>query len=168
MPDGFEEDKDGLPEWCLDDEDEEMGTFDASGAFLPLKVSARRRGWEPALLGSSSSPPTQLFSAPHPRPMQKGPKEPIPEEQELDFQGLEEEEEPSEGLEEEGPEAGEPVGCPAGLGPGRAGMGGFFARLGTCCPPTCRIRLLRSGRRVLRGGEEPGGSRAVSSRQCTR
>nr|XP_037846363.1 GRB10-interacting GYF protein 1 isoform X6 [Chlorocebus sabaeus] len=106
VPDGFEEDKDGLPEWCLDDEDEEMGTFDASGAFLPLKVSARRRGWEPALLGSSSSPPTQLFSAPHPRPMQKGPKEPIPEEQELDFQGLEEEEEPSEGLEEEGPEAG--------------------------------------------------------------
>lgn len=73
-PDGFEDDKDGLPEWCLDDEEEEMGTFDASGAFLPLK---------------------------------KGPKEPIPEEQELDFQGLEEEEEePSEGLEEEGPEAG--------------------------------------------------------------
>ncbi|XP_030788144.1 GRB10-interacting GYF protein 1 isoform X2 [Rhinopithecus roxellana] len=106
VPDGFEEDKDGLPEWCLDDEDEEMGTFDASGAFLPLKVSARRQGWEPALLGSSSSPPTQLFSAPHPHPMQKGPKEPIPEEQELDFQGLEEEEEPSEGLEEEGPEAG--------------------------------------------------------------
>ncbi|XP_011912656.1 PREDICTED: PERQ amino acid-rich with GYF domain-containing protein 1 isoform X1 [Cercocebus atys] len=106
VPDGFEEDKDGLPEWCLDDEDEEMGTFDASGAFLPLKVSARRRGWEPALLGSSSSSPTQLFSAPHPCPMQKGPKEPIPEEQELDFQGLEEEEEPSEGLEEEGPEAG--------------------------------------------------------------
>ncbi|XP_025131199.2 GRB10-interacting GYF protein 1 isoform X8 [Bubalus bubalis] len=53
-----------------------------------------------------------LFSATHlpvvsPRPMQKGPKEPIPEEQELDFQGLEEEEEePSEGLDEEGPEAG--------------------------------------------------------------
>lgn len=55
--------------------------------------------------------------------MQKGPKEPIPEEQELDFQGLEEEEEPSEGLEEEGPEAGEPVRCPAGLGPGQTGMG---------------------------------------------
>lgn len=36
--DGFDDDKDGLPEWCLDDEDEEMGTFDASGAFLPLKV----------------------------------------------------------------------------------------------------------------------------------
>lgn len=72
--DGFEDDKDGLPEWCLDDEDEEMGTFDASGAFLPLK---------------------------------KGPKEPIPEEQELDFQGLEEEEEePSDGVDEEGPEAG--------------------------------------------------------------
>lgn len=73
-PDGFDDDKDGLPEWCLDDEDEEMGTFDASGAFLPLK---------------------------------KGPKESIPEEQELDFQGLEEEEdEPAEGLDEEGPEAG--------------------------------------------------------------
>uniref|UniRef100_G3U9U3 GRB10 interacting GYF protein 1 n=1 Tax=Loxodonta africana TaxID=9785 RepID=G3U9U3_LOXAF len=73
-PDGFDDDKDGLPEWCLDDEDEEMGTFDASGAFLPLK---------------------------------KGPKEAIPEEQELDFQGLEEEEdEPSEGLDEEGTEAG--------------------------------------------------------------
>lgn len=50
-----------------------MGTFDASGAFLPLK---------------------------------KGPKDPIPEEQELDFQGLEEEEESSEGLDEERPEAG--------------------------------------------------------------
>ncbi|KAM4820520.1 LOW QUALITY PROTEIN: GRB10-interacting GYF protein 1 [Thomomys bottae] len=73
-PDGFDDDKDGLPEWCLDDEEEEMGTFDASGAFLPLK---------------------------------KGPKESIPEEQELDFQGLEEEEEePSEGLDGEVPESG--------------------------------------------------------------
>ncbi|XP_074839023.1 GRB10-interacting GYF protein 1 isoform X2 [Carettochelys insculpta] len=36
-----EEDKDGLPEWCLDDEDEEMGTFDSSGAFLPLKKSTK-------------------------------------------------------------------------------------------------------------------------------
>ncbi|XP_067412149.1 GRB10-interacting GYF protein 1 isoform X3 [Emydura macquarii macquarii] len=35
--DGFEEEKDGLPEWCMDDEDEEMGTFDSSGAFMPLK-----------------------------------------------------------------------------------------------------------------------------------
>ncbi|XP_073071232.1 GRB10-interacting GYF protein 1 isoform X2 [Manis javanica] len=77
-PDSFDDEKDGLPEWCLDDEDEEMGTFDASGAFLPLKVSEV-----------------------------KGPKEPIPEEQDLDFQGLEEEEEePPEGLDEEGPEAG--------------------------------------------------------------
>lgn len=61
-PDGFDDDKDGLPEWCLDDEDEEMGTFDASGAFLPLKVSMRWPGedfvrdwWEPALMGSSYS-----------------------------------------------------------------------------------------------------------------
>lgn len=45
-----------------------------------------------------------------PFPTQKGPKEPIPEEQELDFQGLEEEEEePSEGMDEERPEAGKPL-----------------------------------------------------------
>ncbi|XP_040118123.1 GRB10-interacting GYF protein 1 isoform X6 [Oryx dammah] len=116
-PDGFDDDKDGLPEWCLDDEDEEMGTFDASGAFLPLKVSARRRGgdfvrdwWAPAC--PKGGPFMVLYSLPlispsYPPPVQKGPKEPIPEEQELDFQGLEEEEEePSEGLDEEGPEAG--------------------------------------------------------------
>ncbi|CAM4641430.1 unnamed protein product, partial [Lepidochelys kempii] len=35
--DSFEDDKDGLPEWCMDDEDEEMATFDSSGAFMPLK-----------------------------------------------------------------------------------------------------------------------------------
>ncbi|XP_041093152.1 GRB10-interacting GYF protein 1-like isoform X2 [Polyodon spathula] len=56
---GFEEDRDGLPEWCMDDEDDEMGTFDSSGAFMSLKSS----------------------------------KDPIPEEQELEFQGVEEEEE---------------------------------------------------------------------------
>uniref|UniRef100_A0A8C8VGM4 GRB10 interacting GYF protein 1 n=1 Tax=Pelusios castaneus TaxID=367368 RepID=A0A8C8VGM4_9SAUR len=39
--DGFEDDKDGLPEWCMDDEDEEMGTFDSSGAFMPLKKSPK-------------------------------------------------------------------------------------------------------------------------------
>uniref|UniRef100_A0A4W5K999 GRB10 interacting GYF protein 1 n=1 Tax=Hucho hucho TaxID=62062 RepID=A0A4W5K999_9TELE len=33
---GLEDDRDGLPEWCTDEEDGEMGTFDASGAFLPL------------------------------------------------------------------------------------------------------------------------------------
>nr|XP_056719149.1 GRB10-interacting GYF protein 1 [Euleptes europaea] len=65
--DSFEEDKDGLPEWCLEDEEEEMGTFDSSGAFMPLK---------------------------------KSPKEPIPEEQELSFLPLQEEEE-----EEDRPEA---------------------------------------------------------------
>ncbi|XP_041094356.1 GRB10-interacting GYF protein 1-like [Polyodon spathula] len=57
---GFEEDRDGLPEWCTDDEDDEMGTFDSSGAFMSLKKSS---------------------------------KDPIPEEQELEFQGVEEEEE---------------------------------------------------------------------------
>ncbi|XP_041093154.1 GRB10-interacting GYF protein 1-like isoform X4 [Polyodon spathula] len=57
---GFEEDRDGLPEWCMDDEDDEMGTFDSSGAFMSLKKSS---------------------------------KDPIPEEQELEFQGVEEEEE---------------------------------------------------------------------------
>uniref|UniRef100_A0A3Q0SXL4 GRB10 interacting GYF protein 1 n=1 Tax=Amphilophus citrinellus TaxID=61819 RepID=A0A3Q0SXL4_AMPCI len=36
--DGLEDDRDGLPEWCTDEEDGEMGTFDSSGAFMPLKV----------------------------------------------------------------------------------------------------------------------------------
>uniref|UniRef100_A0A8C9W8Z9 GRB10 interacting GYF protein 1 n=1 Tax=Scleropages formosus TaxID=113540 RepID=A0A8C9W8Z9_SCLFO len=35
---GLEEERDGLPEWCTDEEDGEMGTFDSSGAFLPIKV----------------------------------------------------------------------------------------------------------------------------------
>ncbi|XP_060111533.1 GRB10-interacting GYF protein 1 [Heteronotia binoei] len=61
--DSFEEDKDGLPEWCLEDEEEEMGTFDSSGAFMPLK---------------------------------KSPKEPIPEDQELSFLPLQEEDEEEE------------------------------------------------------------------------
>ncbi|XP_031441178.1 GRB10-interacting GYF protein 1 isoform X4 [Clupea harengus] len=56
--DGHEDDRDGLPEWCTDEEDGEMGTFDSSGAFMPLR---------------------------------KGSKDPIPEEHELDFQGLEDE-----------------------------------------------------------------------------
>ncbi|XP_054457020.1 GRB10-interacting GYF protein 1 isoform X2 [Anoplopoma fimbria] len=34
---GLEDDRDGLPEWCTDEEDGEMGTFDSSGAFMPLK-----------------------------------------------------------------------------------------------------------------------------------
>nr|XP_046235846.1 GRB10-interacting GYF protein 1 isoform X2 [Scatophagus argus] len=57
--DGLEDDRDGLPEWCTDEEDGEMGTFDSSGAFMPMK---------------------------------KGGKETILEE-ELEFKGIEEEEE---------------------------------------------------------------------------
>ncbi|XP_067879973.1 GRB10-interacting GYF protein 2-like isoform X7 [Heterodontus francisci] len=53
----YEDEKDNLPEWCLEDAEEEMGTFDSSGAFMSLK---------------------------------KGSKEPIPEEQELDFRGVDE------------------------------------------------------------------------------
>uniref|UniRef100_A0AAY4BM84 GYF domain-containing protein n=1 Tax=Denticeps clupeoides TaxID=299321 RepID=A0AAY4BM84_9TELE len=56
---GLEEERDGLPEWCTDEEDGEMGTFDPSGAFMPMK---------------------------------KGSKDPIPEEQEFDFQGVEDDE----------------------------------------------------------------------------
>ncbi|XP_077205401.1 GRB10-interacting GYF protein 2 isoform X2 [Paroedura picta] len=52
----MEDDRDSLPEWCLEDAEEEMGTFDSSGAFLSLKVQ----------------------------------KEPIPEEQEMDFRPVEE------------------------------------------------------------------------------
>lgn len=37
-----EEERDSLPEWCLEDAEEETGTFDSSGAFLSLKV----RAWE--------------------------------------------------------------------------------------------------------------------------
>lgn len=101
--------------------------------------------------------------------MQKGPKEPIPEEQELDFQGLEEEEEePSEGLDEEGPEAGKPSGW--GKKKAREPRAGPSAdkvsitRLGTGCLPTFRKRLLRNFRkeRADRCGEEPRNSMALS------
>ena len=34
----LEEDGSSLPEWCLEDAEEETGTFDSSGAFLSLKV----------------------------------------------------------------------------------------------------------------------------------
>ncbi|XP_075890164.1 GRB10-interacting GYF protein 1 isoform X1 [Nelusetta ayraudi] len=57
--DGLEDERDGLPEWCTDEEDGEMGTFDSSGAFMPMK---------------------------------KGGKETILEE-ELEFKGIEEEDE---------------------------------------------------------------------------
>ncbi|KAG8445408.1 hypothetical protein GDO86_010261 [Hymenochirus boettgeri] len=51
-----EDERDSLPEWCLDDAEDETGTFDSSGAFLSSK------------------------------PSKKVQKESIPEEQELDFQ----------------------------------------------------------------------------------
>lgn len=74
-----------------------------------------------------------------PNAVQKGPKEPIPEEQDLDFQGLEEEEEePPEGLDEEGPEAGKPAegggGVPESLGLGH-GSRGAPSRPGPGSPP---------------------------------
>uniref|UniRef100_A0A8D2ZCU3 GYF domain-containing protein n=1 Tax=Scophthalmus maximus TaxID=52904 RepID=A0A8D2ZCU3_SCOMX len=69
----LEDERDSLPEWCLEDADEEAGTFDSSGAFLSLKV----RG----------------------DPRRKASKEPILEEAELDFKPLDECE---EGLEEDG------------------------------------------------------------------
>ncbi|XP_077641754.1 GRB10-interacting GYF protein 2 isoform X7 [Lonchura striata] len=59
----MDDDRDSLPEWCLDDAEEEMGTFDSSGAFHSLK---------------------------------KVQKEPIPEEQEMDFRPVEEGEERSD------------------------------------------------------------------------
>ncbi|KAI4899453.1 hypothetical protein NFI96_022223 [Prochilodus magdalenae] len=57
---GGEEDRDGLPEWCTDEEEGEMGTFDSTGAFMCVKKSSR---------------------------------DAIPEDQELEFEALEEEEE---------------------------------------------------------------------------
>ncbi|XP_028586554.2 GRB10-interacting GYF protein 2 isoform X2 [Podarcis muralis] len=59
----MDDDRDSLPEWCLEDAEEEMGTFDSSGAFLSLK---------------------------------KVQKEPIPEEQEMDFRPAEEGEDRSD------------------------------------------------------------------------
>ncbi|KAJ6669174.1 hypothetical protein lerEdw1_007983 [Lerista edwardsae] len=59
----MDDDRDSLPEWCLEDAEEEMGTFDSSGAFLSLK---------------------------------KVQKEPIPEEQEMDFRPVEEGEDRSD------------------------------------------------------------------------
>ncbi|XP_040886765.1 GRB10-interacting GYF protein 1 isoform X3 [Toxotes jaculatrix] len=38
---GMEDDRDGLPEWCTDEEDGEMGTFDSSGAFMPMKKGGK-------------------------------------------------------------------------------------------------------------------------------
>ncbi|XP_059394475.1 GRB10-interacting GYF protein 1-like [Carassius carassius] len=38
---GGEEERDGLPEWCTDEEEGEMGTFDSSGAFMCIKKSSR-------------------------------------------------------------------------------------------------------------------------------
>ncbi|KAI5104559.1 GRB10-interacting GYF protein 1 isoform X4, partial [Silurus meridionalis] len=38
---GAEEERDGLPEWCTDEEDGEMGTFDSSGAFMPIKKGSK-------------------------------------------------------------------------------------------------------------------------------
>ncbi|KAA0723081.1 GYF protein 1 PERQ amino acid-rich with [Triplophysa tibetana] len=34
---GAEDERDGLPEWCTEEEDGEMGTFDSSGAFMSFK-----------------------------------------------------------------------------------------------------------------------------------
>ncbi|KAM5170579.1 GRB10-interacting GYF protein 1-like [Mantella aurantiaca] len=36
-----DDERDGLPEWCMEDEDDEMGTFDSSGAFLSFKKSPK-------------------------------------------------------------------------------------------------------------------------------
>ncbi|KAA0718650.1 GYF protein 2 PERQ amino acid-rich with [Triplophysa tibetana] len=36
-----EEERDSLPEWCLEDAEEETGTFDSSGAFLSLKKAPK-------------------------------------------------------------------------------------------------------------------------------
>ncbi|XP_015668630.1 GRB10-interacting GYF protein 1 [Protobothrops mucrosquamatus] len=74
----FEDEKDGLPEWCLEDETEEMGTFDSSGAFMSLKKGPKELLLEDQELSF----------------------QPLPEEQE-------EEEEEEEGQEEQLPEAKE-------------------------------------------------------------
>ncbi|XP_056148680.1 GRB10-interacting GYF protein 2 isoform X2 [Lampris incognitus] len=37
----LEDERDSLPEWCLEDAEEETGTFDSSGAFLSLKKASK-------------------------------------------------------------------------------------------------------------------------------
>ncbi|KAM7400621.1 hypothetical protein PAMA_005017 [Pampus argenteus] len=37
----LDDERDSLPEWCLEDADEEAGTFDSSGAFLSLKKASK-------------------------------------------------------------------------------------------------------------------------------
>ncbi|XP_029930227.1 GRB10-interacting GYF protein 2 isoform X4 [Myripristis murdjan] len=37
----LEDERDSLPEWCLEDAEEEAGTFDSSGAFLSLKKASK-------------------------------------------------------------------------------------------------------------------------------
>ncbi|XP_030648500.1 GRB10-interacting GYF protein 1 isoform X2 [Chanos chanos] len=71
---GMEDERDGLPEWCTDEEDGEMGTFDSSGAFMCIKKSSR---------------------------------DAIPEDQELEFEALEEEEESSQEKKESPTDKGE-------------------------------------------------------------
>ncbi|XP_027020751.2 GRB10-interacting GYF protein 1 isoform X2 [Tachysurus fulvidraco] len=102
---GAEEERDGLPEWCTDEEDGEMGTFDSSGAFMPLKVCSNV---QPSLYVADNFvqtlhaktlifliyPPIVILclSLTLHTHIQKGSKDPIPEE-EFDFQGLEDEDE---------------------------------------------------------------------------
>ncbi|XP_034146341.1 GRB10-interacting GYF protein 1 isoform X2 [Esox lucius] len=43
---GLEDDRDGLPEWCTDEEDGEMGTFDATGAFLPVSKGGKEEEFD--------------------------------------------------------------------------------------------------------------------------
>ncbi|XP_045068113.1 GRB10-interacting GYF protein 1 [Coregonus clupeaformis] len=43
---GLEDDRDGLPEWCTDEEEGEMGTFDASGAFLPISKGGKEEEFD--------------------------------------------------------------------------------------------------------------------------
>lgn len=80
--DGPDEDRDGLPEWCTDEEEGEMGTFDSSGAFLPIKVSGpffRLLHW-----GLPLGAALRFLSTFVPLSHLKSPKELIPEEQDLE------------------------------------------------------------------------------------
>ncbi|KAG9343163.1 hypothetical protein JZ751_014136 [Albula glossodonta] len=87
----LEDERDSLPEWCLEDAEEETGTFDSSGAFLSFKV----RG-------------SELSNLPL---IKKTSKEPILEEAELDFRPVEDCEvhsEPDETKETDSPTGKEP------------------------------------------------------------
>ncbi|XP_077356718.1 GRB10-interacting GYF protein 1 isoform X4 [Festucalex cinctus] len=63
---GPEDDRDGLPEWCMDEEDGGMGTFDSSGAFMPMKKGGKETILEEELEFKGIEEEEEVESLPEP------------------------------------------------------------------------------------------------------